>query len=73
MKLKVGDFLVRTEKNETGVAVVKEYFEKHDFYELQVITSRGQSHTFNIDSWELESHGWKKFNADAWYTLGQIS
>jgi hypothetical protein len=82
MQIKVGDFLVRKEGNETEIAVVKEYFEKHDFYELCIIgvnrlfsssiPDTVYQTTANFSEWELEK-GWKKFNSEAWYALGQIS
>jgi hypothetical protein len=65
MELKVGDFLIRKEGDATAIAVVKECFEKHDFYEFQSITSRGGTHAFDIEDWEVESCGWVKFDPSA--------
>lgn len=57
--LKVGDFLFRVEDGVTSIAVVTEYYSKHDYHTFRVIDSRGGSHTFPIDLWEVEEYEWR--------------
>lgn len=69
MKLKVGDFLIKRKGDDTEIAVVNQYYQKKDYYELYIIGCdrvvaaypyRSESY---LNDWELERDGWTKLDS----------